>query len=93
MKNTNKLIAIKLLDQTGHTDLALAIEEAIERIVAEKFEHNRWVMLGGTHFQFSAASNTDAKALLADTIKLRTLLEENDEVIVTLTDDLQGGGR
>ncbi|NBQ68174.1 MAG: hypothetical protein EBU46_04785 [Nitrosomonadaceae bacterium] len=82
-----------LMDQTGHTELALAIEEAIERIVQEKFATNRWVNLGGKQFQFTAESATDAVALLEDTARLRRLIGDSDEPVVVLTDNLQGGAR
>lgn len=90
-QSTNKTVTLKIMDQTGHTDLALAIEEAIARIVNEKFENHRWVNLGGKQFQFSAESATDAVALLRDTARLRELIGDSDEPIVVLTDTLQGG--
>lgn len=89
--NNNKTVKLMLMDQTGHTELALAIEDAIERIVAEKFATNRWVNFGGKQFQFSAASATDAVALLEDTARLRKLIGDSDEPVVVLTDNLQGG--
>lgn len=90
---TNKQVTLLIQDQTGHTDLALALEEAIERIVAERLDSGtpRWPMVNGKLFQFSAQSRTDAVALLEDTIRLRELLDSSDEPVVVLTDTLAGG--
>lgn len=89
--NNIKLVKLMMMDQTGHTELALAIEDAIERIVEEKFNTNRYTYFGGKQFVFSAESRLDAVALLQDTARLRRLIGDSAEPVLVLTDQLQGG--
>lgn len=91
--NNIKMVKLMLMDQTGHTELALAIEDAIARIVKEKFATNRYTYFSGKLFQFTAESGDDAVALLEDTARLRRLIGDSDEPVLVLTDLLQGGAR
>ena len=91
---TNKnetIVRIRVTDNTGHTNLEQKIDEAILTITKEHFAQGKWAFVGARTFQFEAQSLDDAQGLLADTIRLREMLEESDEPIVVLTGPLQGG--
>lgn len=90
-KNTEKLVTIRITDNTGHTTLEQKIDEAIATVVKEHFAQGKWSYVGSRVFQFEAQSLDDAAGLLNDTIRLRELLEESEEPIVVLAGALQGG--
>ena len=89
--NSNKIVTIRLTDNTGHTTLEQKIDEAISTVVKEHFAQGKWPWVGARPFQFEATGLDDAVGLLNDTIRLREMLEESDEPIVVLTGALQGG--
>jgi hypothetical protein len=87
----NKIVTIRLTDNTGHTTLEQAIDQAIVTVVKEHFANGKWPWVGARPFQFTATDLNDATGLLTDTIRLKEMLEESDEPIVVLTGALQGG--
>lgn len=89
--NSEKLVTIRLTDNTGHTTLEQKIDEAISTVVKEHFAQGKWPWVGARPFQFEATGLDDAAGLLNDTIRLREMLEESDEPIIVLTGALQGG--
>ena len=86
-----KMVTIKTLDTHGDSELKLAIDAAIAETVKAHFQFGKWPYVGQNFFQFSAASETDAVALLEDVIRLKAMLEESGEPVIVLTGDLQGG--
>lgn len=87
----DKKITIKTLNQTGHSEITESLEDAILTTIQEYFQRGRFAYVNHKYFQFSAESANDAVALMQDTVKLREMLEEDGEVIVTLGGDLRGG--
>jgi hypothetical protein len=87
----NKMITVKILNQNGDSETQETLEGAIQRTIEEYFQRGRFPYVNSSFFTFSAESANDAVALLQDTLKLRKLLEEEGEVVVTLTGDLRGG--
>lgn len=89
----NRVITLRRPDQTGHSDLALAVAEAIAKVIEEHYENSRAPYVNGEAFIFSARSNEDTIALLQDTIRLRQqLLESPDgQVMVSLMPLAVGG--
>ena len=94
-ETTEKLVTIKILDQTGHTTLEEHAEAAIATTFKQHFTHGKWPFVntekGVVPFEFTAESINDAKGLLNDTIRLREILADNDEPVIVLTGPLQGG--
>lgn len=85
----------RITTQEGHsTNEFDSVDLAIDNIIDEHFNNGRWAYVGTTNFQFSATSRNDATTLLQDAARLRNLLLENDgeDVVVTLTGNLVGGG-
>lgn len=96
MANTTEtLVRIKILDQTGHTTLEQRIEEAVATTFKQHFTNGKWPFVssenGVVPFEFTAESVNDAEGLLKDTIRLRQILEDNEEPVIVLTGPLQGG--
>lgn len=92
MTNTEtKKVQIRITDHNGHTTLEEAIDQAVETVIKQCLGNGKWAYDGSRLFQFTAQSEDDTEALLADAVRLKAMLEESDEPIVTLAGDLQGG--
>ena len=92
LNTTNsKKVRIRILNQNGDDSLEQELGTAIATVLKEHFSHGKFAYTGAKYFQFSAKADTDAVALFQDAQRLRALLEENDEVVVTLTGGLVGG--
>ncbi|CAK0748515.1 hypothetical protein CCP3SC5AM1_1520004 [Gammaproteobacteria bacterium] len=89
--NNEKIVRIRITDNTGHTTLEQKIDEAILTVTKEHFSQGKWPYVGSRIFQFEATSLDDAVGLLNDTIRLREMLEESEDPIVVMTGALQGG--
>ena len=93
MKNTEKLVRVRITDNTGHTTLEQKIDEAILTATKEHLAQGKWAFVGPRAFQFEATGLDDAVGLLNDTLRLREMLEESEDPIIVLTGPLQGGTR
>lgn len=89
--NIDKMVRIRITDNTGHTTLEQKIDEAILTVTKEHFAQGKWPYVGSRVFQFEATGLDDAAGLLNDTLRLREMLEESEEPIVVLAGALQGG--
>ncbi len=94
-KNTimsNRIIHLRITDASGHTDLEQDLSQAIQTVLDAHLKNKKWAYVGARVFQFTATS-ADDPAILQDTARLREMLEESPEdITVTLTGDLAGGG-
>ena len=92
---TNVLVTIKILDQSGHTTLEQAIDDAIATTFKQHYTHGKWPFVntgsGVVPFEFTAEGTNDAEGLLKDTIRLRQILLDNEEPVIVMTGPLQGG--
>ncbi|NBQ68523.1 MAG: hypothetical protein EBU46_06695 [Nitrosomonadaceae bacterium] len=94
IQKNEKTVIIKIADHTGDTELVQKLQEGVETITKQHFEQKKWVFAGARQFQFHATGLDDAAGLLADTIRLREMLEEYEGTPqVFLTGELQGGAR
>lgn len=93
MTNTQnqKIVNIRITDHNGHTTLEEAIDQAIETVISQHFKQGKWPYVGSRVFQFTAVDDLDTVNLLQDAARLKAMLEESDEPIVTLAGDLTGG--
>lgn len=89
--NTQKIVQIRITDHNGHTTLEETIDQAVETVVSQHFSQGKWPYVGSRVFQFTAVDESDTEALFNDAIRLKDMLLESDEPIVTLAGDLQGG--
>jgi hypothetical protein len=96
MNTTNQIIVkIKILDQTGHTTLEQAIDEAIQTAITLKYTNGKTLNVrsesGLVPFELHAKSVNDAEGLLQDAIRFRKILTQYENPVIYVTGTLAGG--
>lgn len=86
-----KSITLRFLNQYGHTDVSQLLEEAVKTIVKECLEKSKNAFINNRIFQFSPEADRDPVALMKDTIRLKEMLKEGENVVVTITGQIVGG--
>jgi hypothetical protein len=90
-----KRVSISILNQTGHSDLSLDLEAAVELIFDKLTTEGRMAFVNNEVFSMNPESLKDTKspAAATDREKLRALLGSIETAAVTITDALAGGSR
>ncbi len=95
MNTTEKLVQIKILDQTGHTTLEQTIHDAIKTSISLKFTNGKNLNVrsdsGIVPFELQATSIDDSEALKADIIRFAKVLEQYEKPVIFVTGALAGG--
>ena len=93
--NTETMVRILIKGQNGHTTLEQRINEACETVANRTLVEGEWPFVntetGVIPFQFTATGVNDTVNLLKDTIRLREILEDNEEPVIVMTGPLAGG--
>ena len=93
--NNNIIVKIKILDQTGHTTLEQALDEAIKTAFTLKFTNGKELNVrsetGISPFQLHAKDINDVEGLLIDTIRFHKVLEQYSQPVIYVTGELAGG--
>jgi hypothetical protein len=94
--NTNQIIVkIKILDQSGHTPLEQAIDDAIKTAFTLHYTNGKNINVrsdsGVTPFELYAKDINDVEGLLKDTIRFHKVLEQYEEPVIFITGALAGG--
>ena len=93
--NTNILVKIKILDQTGHSTLEQQIDDAIKTAFTYHFTNGKNINVrsqnGVRPFELQAKDVNDTEGLLKDTIRFHKILKEYEEPVIFITGALAGG--
>ena len=97
--NTEIMVKIKILDQTGHTSLEQVIDDAIKTAFTLHYTNGKTINVrtttgnvqGIVPFELYAQDINDAEGLLKDTIRFHKILKEQDNPMIIITGQLAGG--
>jgi hypothetical protein len=89
------IVKIKILDQTGHTTLEQAIDDAIKTAFTYNFTNGKNINVRGENgvvpFELFAKDINDTEGLLSDTIRLHKALTQFEDPLIFITGALAGG--
>ena len=91
----NVMVKIKILDNTGHTTLEQAIDDAIKTAFTMHYTNGKNINVrseqGVTPFELHAKDINDAEGLLQDTIRFHKILSQYENPVIFITGQLAGG--